>query len=457
MAAAKPQLVIVSRDPRVLAAADALREHVAVTAFGHWPTPPSLPPVVDVCWLDHAVAAAGPAPNAIRFVHLVDNKAPLPPGFPVGLTVEKAALAQALPKLTAQLLQPAPRPAHAGLDLALIIQEFHEVRLPVLCHRCTQRLPELLGYTSASLYLYDETQGVLTLTQTNQQHPLAISVEQDATGESLMAAVAHESRPLITDDVSAACAERRIPRPERIVKYRDQSCLIAPLRVEGRLVGVLNLNGRRAGADPETAPLGTIFGFIARALDHARHFEKLQTEALVDAMTGLANYRSGRDALAREIRRSQRFDAPLSLILIDIDGLKQVNDLLGHAAGDALIRAAAQRIQGELRRFDTAVRTGGDEFFIVLPSTAASGAQQVAQRILEAFAATPLHYRDVAITLSGSLGLAQWQNGWTIQDLLDAADRAMYAAKRGHESPEILAASDRPLEELVASRISRHP
>ena len=119
--------------------------------------------------------------------------------------------------------------------------------------------------------------------------------------------------------------------------------------------------------------------------------------------------------------------------MLDLDGLKPVNDRFGHLAGDALLRHVARKISAQLRQIDSAARFGGDEFVVLLPATDAAGARQVARRILSAIRSDAPVISRKALPIAASLGLAQWQEGWDQQRLLQAADGAMYSAKRkGH-------------------------
>jgi diguanylate cyclase (GGDEF)-like protein len=118
-------------------------------------------------------------------------------------------------------------------------------------------------------------------------------------------------------------------------------------------------------------------------------------------------------------------------MLLDLDGLKDLNDGFGHPVGDMVLRNLANRIRSALRGFDTAARIGGDEFAVVLPRTDVAGAHQVAQRILSAIRDDPPRYKDEPVPMSASVGVAQFEAGWTGAALVSAADHAMYEAKRG--------------------------
>ena len=157
--------------------------------------------------------------------------------------------------------------------------------------------------------------------------------------------------------------------------------------------------------------------------------------AITDPLTGLGNYRRILDVLRAEIERSGRTRRPFAVLLLDLDGLKKINDRDGHLAGSR----ALCRISGVLRLFcravDTPARYGGDEFTVILPETTASAAAFVASRIRERIATD-----SEQPTLSASIGVAVYpQDGETIDDLLQAADRELYKRKRqGAEQASLL-------------------
>ena len=186
--------------------------------------------------------------------------------------------------------------------------------------------------------------------------------------------------------------------------------------------------------------LGTITAFVAiaasttgatrRELAERTGMLAGETEAnfrlaITDPLTGLYNRRFMSDILGRLVARSERNGQPLAVIALDVDGLKQVNDSEGHAAGDALLRVAGDAIREGLRAEDIGVRAGGDEFIAVLAGTGEADARLVAERIRSSFAGR------IAGTAAGlSSGVAVWAPGTTVDGLLSAADASLYDAKR---------------------------
>ncbi len=148
-----------------------------------------------------------------------------------------------------------------------------------------------------------------------------------------------------------------------------------------------------------------------------------------DPLTGLSNRRALDETLALEIARARRSTRPLSLVLADLDGLKRVNDQLGHGAGDLYLRAAARRVTESARQGDVCFRWGGDEFAVVLPEADVDGAEQVLRRVAGVFG------RLEDATLQLSCASATLWEGASGDDLLRRADARLVASKRSVGTP----------------------
>jgi diguanylate cyclase (GGDEF)-like protein len=168
-----------------------------------------------------------------------------------------------------------------------------------------------------------------------------------------------------------------------------------------------------------------------RAIQRLNRQTKQMTElAHTDSLTGLANRRWLLELLEREFLRARRYRRPLSLIYLDLDGFKEVNDAFGHLFGDGLLRSAARSMQAVLRAADMLARIGGDEFAVLLPETDLTGAEKVAGKLRRALQATTRPYGTALPPLSFSAGICQMQESdRTIDDLILRADEAQYLAK----------------------------
>jgi diguanylate cyclase (GGDEF)-like protein len=191
--------------------------------------------------------------------------------------------------------------------------------------------------------------------------------------------------------------------------------------------------------DTDLITLRTFAGQAAVAVDNVRVHEEAQRLSLTDPLTGLSNYRYLRESLRREVERASRFGRALSVLALDLDHFKEVNDTYGHAAGDAVLAEFARRLRAEIREVDFAFRQGGEEFVVLLPETDASGAAVLAERLGTAVRRTPVIVvsstggqppRRIPVTVS--IGIAVFPyHGTTGAAVLEAADDALYAAKAG--------------------------
>ena len=192
--------------------------------------------------------------------------------------------------------------------------------------------------------------------------------------------------------------------------------------------------------DIDLLTLRTFAGQAGIAVHNVRVHEEAQRLSLTDPLTGLWNYRYLRESLRREVERASRFGRMLTVLVLDLDHFKEVNDTYGHAAGDAVLGEFARRIRIGLREVDVAFRQGGEEFVVLLPETDAYGGSIVAERLgsgirdipipIDARRLDPAGNPVDRIPITVSIGIAVYpEHGGSAQQVLDAADDALYAAK----------------------------
>lgn len=190
---------------------------------------------------------------------------------------------------------------------------------------------------------------------------------------------------------------------------------------------------------------------IADQIQSLAKVESLTAEvyklAALDQLTGLYNRRSGEQRLDEEISRAARHGCPLTLLLVDLDGLKQINDTLGHAAGDHLLRSFAERLQRAVRGSDVAARIGGDEFMVLLPECRSEEVSHVLGRV----EGLRVEYGGQEILCRFSRGWVDFKPGETAQQFLERADRVLYANKRVGKQNETEQSSPVPKSPLCAS------
>ena len=209
-----------------------------------------------------------------------------------------------------------------------------------------------------------------------------------------------------------------------------QPVAVVPVIYHERTMGVLMVTSddpHRLWQDSEIMLMRTVADQVAVAVNHARLFQQMQHQALTDGLTGCFNRRFFEIQIERDLHLATRMRQPVSLILLDIDYFKRVNDAHGHDAGDAALRLLAGALREELRGVDTAARYGGEEFAIILPQAGLEGALLVAERLR-----ARLEQTDVPIIghITASFGLAAFpQHASTPAQLITLADHALYEAK----------------------------
>jgi diguanylate cyclase (GGDEF)-like protein len=186
---------------------------------------------------------------------------------------------------------------------------------------------------------------------------------------------------------------------------------------------------RGSGVDHSSAMLGTVvcLGFAMLAGRLRRSVQRARLAAESDDLTALLNRRGFQARLEAEANRSLRTGRPLAVAFLDCDDFKRVNDTLGHVQGDELLLAIAGALQRNIRNYDSVARMGGDEFAILFPEMPPGQAQPTADRLIESVRSV-LQAHDGNVTIS--VGVVVFERPGTVQEMLDAADKEMYAVKR---------------------------
>jgi diguanylate cyclase (GGDEF)-like protein len=223
-----------------------------------------------------------------------------------------------------------------------------------------------------------------------------------------------------------------IARPDERWKTRPRALAALPLRGAAGPVGVLAVwTSREPALDGHAVELlYALSPYAAMHLQHAREYGELRESADRDPLTELPNRRAFDKALAHEAGRYERYGHPLSLLVLDLDHFKGVNDSYGHEAGDEVLRRAARIIAACVREIDTVARLGGEEFVVLLPETPLAAAADVAERIRAAIAAAPVEWRGRAIPVRVSVGVSSCPACVRQpSELVGSADAALYRAK----------------------------
>ena len=211
-----------------------------------------------------------------------------------------------------------------------------------------------------------------------------------------------------------------------------ESWLGVPLLIQDEVIGLLTLDSKEAGHfNQEQARLAAAFANqVAIALENARLFDEVQRLAITDPLTGLYNRRHYYALTLKEFERNKRYNVPFSILMLDIDHFKKVNDTYGHLVGDLVLKELADMICNNLRGIDIPCRYGGEEFVVTLPETNLKSALQLAERLRKLVKNTQIETENGPVSMTISIGVAEFGGGCQdIETLLGCADTALYQAK----------------------------
>jgi len=250
-------------------------------------------------------------------------------------------------------------------------------------------------------------------------------------GEGLAGWVAETGKPAIVNNPSRD--PRFSPRFDSETHFKTRSLMCAPLISRGRTIGVVQVLNRVGGRFTR-ADLGVLLTLVdpcAIAIENAFLFQKAEQLTITDDLTKLFNARYLNHFLTREIKRCKRHGIPLSVVFLDLDGFKGINDRYGHLAGSATLTEVGHILHEAVRESDVLARYGGDEFVVLLPETPTSGALVIAERIRKAIEAhNVLERQGLKAHISASFGIASYpDHAQTPEGLIQKADQAMYRVK----------------------------
>ena len=251
--------------------------------------------------------------------------------------------------------------------------------------------------------------------------------------------VADEKRGRRIDNLQRESPGARFPKG--LTREGMRSALTVPLIVEERVIGVISVQSERIAAygDHQMSLLTTIAQQAAIAIENARHYQL----ATIDSLTGYFVRDHFFSRLAEEFQRVGRYGGSFTLLMVDLDGFKSINDRYGHLAGDRYLHSIAETIRNELRAADICCRYGGDEFCFLLPETNLDAARSIAERVRAAVAEKVVSDQGAVLRATVSIGLATYPDhpADDVPGMLRNADEALYRAKRaGRDRVEQFAA-----------------
>jgi diguanylate cyclase (GGDEF)-like protein len=253
--------------------------------------------------------------------------------------------------------------------------------------------------------------------------------EQAIKGELLSVVLVRRESVLISNLPQANLT----PEMRSIVdKHGINSLLAVPIQTKEAVLGafISLASESRLFTNDDVITASAIADFTAIVLENAGLFAELQRSAITDSLTGVYNTRFFHEVLGRETARADRYSTPLSLLMIDIDTFKLVNDTFGHGVGNKVLTRIAKTLEETVRNTDFVFRCGGDEFGVVLPGTGLEGAIYVAEKILHRVETSEiLRSMGYSGRVTVSIGLSEYRDGSHFETLVAEADRALYMAK----------------------------
>lgn len=255
------------------------------------------------------------------------------------------------------------------------------------------------------------------------------------SGEGVSGWVAREGVPVRIDDAHAD--DRFVARQD---SFRIGSLLAAPLSSAGRVIGVLSVSSPERGAfgDRDLDIARLLANTTVPPIEHAR----LERLSITDDHTATFNQRYLRPRLEEEMRRAALGGSALSVLMMDLDHFKRVNDTHGHPVGDVVLSIFAERAKKSVRRRDVLVRRGGEEFVLIMPMTGTEDARLVAERVRNAMDDDDVVVGDVRLHQTVSIGVATWDGEEDADRLDERSDEAMYRAKQAGRNRVVVHPAD---------------
>ncbi|HKR64813.1 MAG TPA: GGDEF domain-containing protein [Thermoanaerobaculia bacterium] len=362
-------------------------------------------------------------PNGKSVVRLILSDAAPPPERRNGeLRLQRDAFLRAPSEYLAFAADLADAAVHAAQleQESAYLRQIHELMTMVdaeeVSERITTTVLDLLGLATGSLFLHDPRLERYVVSYSNDPG-------YRETGEFL---------PGVPPDV----LQSALASPQLFATSRDgrgDGMMIMPLQVGEDLLGVIKIPLRAGDTlrDETTSSVTRYLNAVAQVLSNIYQLTRSRDLAMRDDLTKAYNRRFFETYLDEEIERSRRYGTLFSIIFLDLDDLKMVNNFYGHLSGSRTLQEVAKRILGAVRGIDKVVRFGGDEFCVILPQTDQEQAVMVANRISRAMSATPLHIdANIEVSITASFGIATYPtHGITKEGLIRQADAAMYRVK----------------------------
>ncbi len=296
------------------------------------------------------------------------------------------------------------------------------------------KIKQLVPYSACSIYLTTSNNETMVPYHTAGRCADQLSTVQVQIGEGVTGWVAANYRPLL--NVSTTPEFKHHPELRSLLK----ACLAVPLMIDQSVVGVITLYAKQPNAfrPNDLRLIENIARPAATAISNAIVYEETQEDAYTDMLTGLPNLRYFNVFAEQELKRAERANYPVTILMMDLDRFKEINDELGHKAGDRVLIEIAHVLRNQMRQSDTCVRYGGDEFIGILPGVDRASSKKILEKIQQAVDGHPIVSNGGrAFHVGLSVGAATFpHDGKRLEQLLTIADQSMYRDKLGRsDSP----------------------
>ena len=303
------------------------------------------------------------------------------------------------------------------------------------------RLPSILSIHFFTLFLYDKDKRMLNLISHNRPD-IESSFSLPLASSPIMEAAILSGKYILEDSF----IDSKYYRKSDNKFFKKDYFATIPLKIEKEIVGVLNINdGEKVSFNVSNLDFVLkLSEFISMTVSNAVLYERTKKLSVTDGLTGISNRPNMEQVLRSEFERSMRYGAPLSVVLLDVDHFKGVNDTYGHQKGDEILVAFASLLKKFCRANDTAARYGGEEFLMILPQSNAQGAFKIAERVREEMMKLSFTGNESNFSVTTSGGVVELDRDFikNTDQLVAMADQALYEAKNSGRNKTVIGHSE---------------